>query len=59
MKSKIKEVLYTFIIIFMGAIILTPILIKACDAEYEYQQAKSEQWQQDIKDGKPFTDFNN
>lgn len=56
--SKLKEVLYTFTVMIMGAIIITPLLMKACDAEYEYQQAKSAQWQQDIKDGKPFTDFN-
>ena len=38
-----------FIIFAMG--------LKACDYEYHNQVAKSEQWQQDIKDGKPFTNY--
>lgn len=58
MKSKIKEFFCMFIITVMGGILLTPLLMKACDAEYEYQQAKAEQWQKDLKEGKPFTDFN-
>jgi hypothetical protein len=58
MSKKIKEALQAFALMVFGALIFTPLLIKACETEYEYNHAKSVQWQQDLKDGKPFTDFN-
>lgn len=59
MKKTVIDMLKFFALVLLGTVLTTPLLMKACDAEYEYQQAKQEQWQQDSKDGVAFTDFNN
>ena len=46
---------YIFIVCFIAC--LTSLTLRACDKEYENQVNKNIQWQKDIKNGKPFTDY--
>lgn len=57
MKKKLIDMLKLFVVMLLGTLIMSPLLMKACDADYEYQQAKYSQWQQDSQLNKPFTDF--
>ena len=49
--------IFGYFLFICGIVGITALGLKACDAEYENQKNKNIQWQKDIKDGKPFTDF--
>ncbi len=39
-------------------LIFTPVILKACDREHEYQQAKYDQWKSDRIAERPYKSFN-
>lgn len=39
------------------ALLITPLILKACDNEYEYQYAKYDQWKDEREKGIPYTSF--
>lgn len=53
-----KELLKLFSIQLVATLLITPIILNACDREHDYQQAKYEQWERDRLAERPYTDFN-
>lgn len=53
-----KELLSGFSIILLLTLLCTPFVLKSCDREYDYQQAKYSQWELDRQSEKPFKNFN-
>lgn len=53
MKSTLKIMTFNLIMIF----IFTPLILKACDREHEYETAKYKQWEKERKAGVPYTSF--
>lgn len=53
-----KELLSCFSIILLLTLLCTPFVLKSCDREYEYQNAKYAQWAVDNQSEKPFKNFN-
>ena len=46
---------YIFIICSISG--MTALGLKACDHEAEQNEIKNRQWVQDVKDGKPYTNY--
>lgn len=53
-----RDFLSVFTITLLVFLLSMPFLLKACDREFDYQQAKVAQWQLDNQSEKPFKDFN-
>lgn len=53
-----REVLSIFLITLLVSLFLMPFVLKACDREYDYQQAKIKQWQIEAYQEKPLKNFN-
>lgn len=51
------ELIKTVVTSFLIAIVFSAMFFKACEGEAEYQAAKYKQWQEDLKEERPFTDF--
>ena len=52
-----KNILYSAIAFIMLVSVMV-LGLKACDHEAEQNEIKNRQWVQDVKDGKPYTNFN-
>lgn len=58
--GKTKKAEYFFIAMFIAPIalmLLTSVTLKACDREYEYEQAKHAQWKYERENNLPYTSF--
>lgn len=58
--GKNKKADYMFVTMFIAPIalmLLTSVTLKACDLEYEYEQAKHAQWKYERENGLPYTSF--
>lgn len=51
-----KFISYTALQI-LAIVIITPLILKACDREAEYQEAKYAQWEYERKNNLPYTTF--
>lgn len=51
-----KKALSILALVFLGAIFFG-VTLKACDREYEYEQAKHAQWKYERENGLPYTSF--
>lgn len=53
---RLKKVLSILVFIFFGTIFFS-LTLKACDLEYEYEQAKHARWGYERENGLPYTSF--